>query len=357
MTRVSASLMFAALTAMTSPIMAEEAAPVVAEPTEIGVRFTPGMADALGEFIAQEMIATRYELPEDQQAEAAQRIAATLMDVAHKYDKPEHSRAMEGVFEQIMNRQRGEGRLRMWETGSTFGRDMLPIIPVVREAMTRIGGSVRPMLPAGQQLKMAMDLTLSLKGLEAFEQRMSRWSEGKIKPGESPFAPDRPIRTDENGESRAYRMAKSRAERAADTEIIEELTTYVEDAKALYAFDDAQRASADSVLREYIERVDTLIAAPEFQDAMYANRLWDAMAWVLGETDPDAFFRDAVNAQHASLKSPLTDLADEMKRRIDAIVTTAQRHQAMHKVDDWLLEQGWSSAVDDMISVRKEASP
>ena len=198
------------------------------------------------------------------------------------------------------------------------------------------------MLGMKQQLKLAGHLIAIGKGIDVFEENMKKWAEGDVDPYGNPLEPqDKPIELNENGESKELAAARQRAEGTLNAEKRHEgWEKYVEQAKEFYQFDDTQAATAESVLREMIDRSDSIRADEEWRERAYRNRLWSFMGSRLGLRRHNVI-EDIVSDDFTVLTRPIQDLYMELRVRIDSIPTEAQRRAAEERILASMSEQGF----------------
>jgi len=132
-------------------------------------------------------------------------------------------------------------------------------------------------------------------------------------PGEDPFEADAdPGQRDAQGQSRAVNKARA----AADRELKKEAsvkniwTNYLKQFKQLYALDPGQCATADSVLREFLERLATTLQNQAWRDRIYRARLWLGMAPVLRLGGPT---QEMLNRRYQQSMNPINALGDEFR--------------------------------------------
>lgn len=310
-------------------------------------RFTPKMARGIAKLYADEVLKKRYELADERMGEAADVIARRLMTAVHGSEKEALAVVefyMTEGLELAADMREGKKEIHGIppDLAQGLGKRITPTLPAVRELIQNVGQDIRPMLPMKQQFKLATDLMAVHKGVDAFEETMGRWSKGEVDPFEDPFGDNREIKLDENGESPALKQAREMAENMLKgAEHVSKWEKYVEKAKELYGFDDSQSATADSILRETIERAEIQIQDESRQARLYRNRVWSQMIWRLrgGWQSP---MRQWIDMDHQALNEPIEELGNELKRRIDDVPTDAQRTKAEEQIRAALEAQGFS---------------
>jgi len=321
----------------------------MARPTEYGIRFTPGMARAMGRLFTKQVLVRRYELQDDRTDEAGEAIARRLMEVAHA-NQEQGQELWEFVFTKALEHQNaaraGRGSHGMTpEFGKGIADRVLPQLPAAREAVHNVVQDLRPMLPVKQQLKLGADLMAVDTAIDAFEKNMQRWAKGEVEPFQDPFEEKKEIEVSESGESKALERARANAQQALDRGQWSDWEKYVEDAKKLYEMDDSQSATADSILREVTERAKSVARDENRRQRLYRNRLWQGMIWPLrlGWGSP---LRHLIEQDYATINEPIEVLGDELKDRIDDIPTQPQREAVGKRLAAALAEKGFKAGED-----------
>jgi hypothetical protein len=311
-------------------------------PTEGRVRFTPGMARGIAGLYCDDVLVRRYGLDETKKAEAVEALSRRLMAAAHASDG-QFQPLTEFLLTQVAEmRAHGDHR-----PGPEFlkglGERMLPITPAMRELIGGVGQDIRPMLPFKQQLKLTADLALAGTAMDAFEKNMQRWSKGEGNPGENPFegAPQ----DDPAAKERIVKNARLVASQAADRDYAQEWKTYLEQAQKFYVFDEAQSATGESILREFIGRAQTFKTDAAARENVYQSRLWMSLAAQV-RIPGAAQLQQVITARYEKVSQPLRDLERQFKGRIDEIPTEAQRTAADERLLGKLTEHGYTTTAE-----------
>ncbi|MBN1490054.1 MAG: hypothetical protein JXA69_09065 [Phycisphaerae bacterium] len=318
---------------------------------ELGLRFTPEMAQGIGKRVAENVFQRRYELDAAKMDEATERIARRLMAFAHEHqDRGQDlvefwGSEMAKLLSESAETRRNPGIPRSFGMG--FAERVLPVMPDVRKLVTGIREDIQPMLPPKQQMRLMGDIMAAGAAMDAFESHMKRWVKGDVDPYADPFnSADREVETDEHGESEALRNAKQHAQNMVDTLWQSTWERYVEDAKKLYALDDAQAATADSILAEAIARGEQIAADPTWRRRTFRSQVWSGL-WRhtgLGHADPvDTHLADVFSEQFA----PFREVGAELRARIDKIPTETQREAAEQRMKAVLVEKGVAFQFDE----------
>ncbi len=333
---------------------------VAEQPTEYGIRFTPGIARAMARAYAQDVLVGRYNLDASKVDQAAESVARRIMDVVHRYDDAEYAERIEQMVEGIMAGQAGQPG---WSgvqprTAKAMADAMRPIMPGIRDLVRGVAQDVRPMLGAKDQLKFGGDLMTLSTALNAFEDTLDRWEDGDVRPGENPFEPDGKPKLDESGHSRAYNAAVRMVRQDMEQGEWEGWKQYVEDARKLYGFDEGQAAGASSILNECLARAAQYTGGEDWRREFERVRLWMNLLGVLrvGQSHP---LRYCLERGYGRLVEPVHAIGDELKQRIDAIPTVAQRRAADERILQMIGEQGFVENPDSRIgaSAAREALP
>lgn len=341
---VSCSLLAVAVALRAQPAATAPDDPL-GPPPEYAIRFTPDMAREFGKVLAKQMVLQRYEVPEDRKPEVAEMMAQRLMEMAHK-SGPAAQSFVENMVAQGMemeSRRLAGGTPDMSpEMGKRFGPQLLEMIPHLREFFRGVGQDLRHVLPIKQQFKLAGDMLQIGTAMDAFEKTAQRWSKGEVSFMEDPFVDQSaPPKLEADGQSAELKKARERAERnLQQSEALAEWERYLRQACELYGFDEAQTASAESLLRESKSLVQDRIRDERWREQAYRNRLWAEMlnrmhvAW----HHP---LRVTLNLEYEQISDPILDIGNRFKEQVDAIPTASQRDAAQQRIMNALAEKGF----------------
>ncbi len=312
------------------------------KPTEIGVRFTPKMARAIGKNMSAQM-KHRYDL-DDEQVSAIGEIFSTRF-MAFARENAEQSRTLiETMIETGIDYQGGFPK----EAAQAFGKQAMPLMPVLKKLFVDTGADVGKEMTLSQRLKLTGDMTAATAALLVFENRMKRWEEGKVGENANPFwdsADSDPSKAESEPEDPDEHPEHRRARRIAERQIKYEVDLdkrwgdYVERAVAYYELTEAQQNSADAVLKDCQKRAVQL-KTPEWRTALVRNRIARQLSWRLGADISRGPWMFSLEAEYTRLRKPLTELDEELKRRIENLPTSAQRAAARETVRKALSEKG-----------------
>jgi hypothetical protein len=312
--------------------------------TEIGIRFTPRMAEVIGKKIAEQMKG-RYEL-DDQQAEAIQKIlGAQFMTFATK-----NAEAGRDVIEKMLTTMmENDGRFPK-EDAMEFAKMMRPMIPQLQQFFTETAGKIGQKMTVKQRLKFTTDAAAATAGLTVFEGRMKRWEEGKVGTNANPFfdrddeqtqTAETPAEPEDPNEAPEHRKARKNVERWMDTQIDldKQWGGYVDRAAAFYGFDDAQKAAAKAILDDCMARAMKL-KTPQWRESLMENRIARQLSWGLPDDVNQGPWMYKLEVQYEKLRKPMIDLETELKKRIDALPTSQQRAAARETIRKALEKKG-----------------
>jgi hypothetical protein len=307
---------------------------------EPGVRFTPGMARAFAGIYTRQVLKSRYEMADDKLQDAQELVARRFMQLAHNIDEPGGEFLERFIEEQLANQGRGGGGGFIPPTfGKEFAEHVLPLLPEIHDMVRGVAQDVRPMLPMKQQLKMAGDMMAFKTGVDAFEATMQKWASGEVTEYKDPFRGERRVEKDEEGQTRNLKNARNAARREIENPRSKRWETYVEKFKQLYALDAAQAGTADSILREYTQREERMLADADLGERVYQGRLWTNMSREL-ENSWMHPARMLIEDFVTETQEPWEALEESFKTRLESIPTTSQRRAAEQRVAGLLEEKG-----------------
>lgn len=317
-------------------------------PSEYGFRLTPGVARGMAYEFTTSLLVGRYGLDRDKSEQATELVARRLLETAHKLDGPLQllvERCLEEQLEALTQEPWGGPGSALNHIPPAFRAEfaerLAPMMPAVRELAVNVTRDVRPMLPAAQQLKMAGDMIAFHAAFDAFDHVVQKWSRGESVDDDDPLrAVRRKVMRATHGESEELANCRGLAQRIVDLGGSAKWEAYVSDAKAFYQLDEAQSATADSVLREVLKRARAAAANENWRAKLYCNRLWYLVLFQDSE-DRLELVRILVQDEYDDLMKPISELEDELKARIDRIPTQAQRAAAAESVRAWLEEDGF----------------
>jgi hypothetical protein len=317
-------------------------AAVEMKPTEIGIRFTPKMAQAISTTFMREM-KSRYEL-DDNQAEAIQPILTAQFVKLVSENAVAGRDLIEKMIETAIEHRGSFPK----ESARELGKLAQPMMPALRGFFTETSGKIGRKMTVGQRVKLTVDMAAAAAGLAIFESRMKRWSEGKVGDGANPFwdpadhdpskAEPKPEDPNEHPDHRRARVSSQR-QVEWQINIDQKWENYVDRAVEYYRLTETQQTAARAILEDCLDRAQR-IKTPEWQAGLTENRIARRLAWSLGPAVSQGPWMFAVESDYKKLRKPLTDLDEELKRRLDDIVNSQQMAAARESVRKALAEKG-----------------
>lgn len=309
---------------------------------EIGIRFTPKMAAAMGRKFSAEM-KPRYDLSDEQVKEIAPIIQRQFMEFANK--NAELGRDMietmvEGTIE-------NDGRFDK-DGAKEFAKLANKFMPKFKDLMTRSSAEIAMKMNVKQRLKYTADVGVLAAGLMIFENRMKRWEEGDIPANPYPFfdGPRRePAKVDSGpedpNETAEHRKARREVERWIGWQINrdDQWQDYLDRSAKYYGFTEVQMTSASGILKECKTRVQTIKTA-SWKQAVMENRIARQLASDLPPEISQGPWMVSLEESFKKIMQPLNDLDAEFKRRIEDLPNSAQRAGARESVRKTLAEKG-----------------
>ena len=311
-----------------------------AQQAEPSLRFTPTMARALGGIYVRQMLRQRYDLPEDKMADAEEKVARRLMQLAHKIDQRGYELVERFIEEQLARAGQGEANGFMPPGfGKEFADRVLPLLPEINELARGVVQDVRPMLPMKKQFQMAGEMMAFKTFMNGFEGTMKQWASGEVTEYDDPFQQSRTQKKNDQGETPDLEGARRHAQNVIDRPRAKTWKTYLDDFKALYQLDATQAATAESILREYTEREQTITTKQDWTGRVYQDQLWIEMSYRLHSSwmHPG---RVLLEDDLAAAKAPVDRLEEEFKTRLETIPTRPQRLAADEKITGLLEDKG-----------------
>jgi len=320
------------------------------KPTEIGVRFTPDMARAIGIAMTREM-KPRYDLSDDQVKGVQDVISHQMMRLVRDNEKTGRD-----MIEFMVETTIANGGSFPKEAAVKFAKMSKPIVPALRKFFKNSAAEIGKKLTIKQRLKLTGDMAAATAGLAVFENRMKRWKKGKVGDYANPFydSDDNAPPDDEDGpvdpnESPEHKKARRRVERYTldyQLNVDDRWDDYVDQAIAYYQFDEAQKASARAILKDCKTRAK-MIKTPQLRHAIKENLILQNMAYTVAK-NKDSRLKDFnrgpwmyhLYSSYEKLKKPLSELTKELKRRIDGLPTTQQRAAAREAARKAFAEKG-----------------
>ncbi|MBN2563914.1 MAG: hypothetical protein JXQ75_23615, partial [Phycisphaerae bacterium] len=298
-------------------------------PTEIGIRFTPGMARAAAKQFTMAM-KPRYDLDDNQTSEIQQIISREFMTFVT--NNAEIGRDLiETMIETGIENNGGFST----ESARGFGKMAKPLFPALRSFFAETSAKIGKKMTVKQRLKFTVDVTAATAGIAVFEGRMKRWEEGKAPDNANPFwdppegSPSAESQPADPNETPEHRSARQNIEQWIDRQINidERWEGYVDQAIEYYGLNEPQVTAAKVILKDCQERAKR-IKTPEWRAAILENRIARRLSWGLGEEVAQGPWMFKLEAEYENLLKPMTDLEAELKHRIEDLPTSEQRAAA-----------------------------
>ncbi len=312
-------------------------------PTEIGVRFTPAMAQAMS-FQFTKQMKQRYDLEEDQGQHIEKIITTELMRLVK-----ENAATGRDMIEMSMETMIANDGNFTKDKAVEFAKLAKPAIPALRDFFTRSAGEIGKRMTIKQRLKFTGDMAGIAAGLVVFENRMKRWSAGDVGQRANPFYDSGDHEEGEDGEkepedpneTKEHRQARQNAERTVGWQINKETRwdQYVNNAIVYYDLDETQITSARAVLKDCKDRAEA-IRTPAWRKKLVENRIAESLAWRLESHFNQGPWKNQLDQSNEKLMRPLNELGDELRSRIDGIPTSKQKAAAKEAVRKALAEKG-----------------
>ncbi len=293
-------------------------------PTQRGLRMTPGIARAIGSLIAQEPLKDIYGFDEAAQEKASELIARRIMQTAHE-NQEQGQAFLEFAFAGVIESQ---GRFTP-ELGKKWAELSVPLVAPLRECWLGVVEDLRPLVPPEKQARYAADTIAGTVFFDAYTSKMARWQQGDVGEREDPFSdrhePRRQASASAPSEPDELAEARRRAQQMLDW-APRRWREYVNEAVSYYQFDEAQQEAAESILAELSDR-----AAQIKTDDWQARALLNRIKWHLGHREMGLYntpWMWQVDREFDDLMHPIHEMTRELKLRLDALPTAAQRAAA-----------------------------
>jgi len=311
------------------------------KPTELGVRFTPGIARAIAKQMSREM-KSRYDLSDDQVQQAQDILARNMMKMA------QHSQEVgRDVWETLMESMIANDGSFSKDDGQRWAKSMNKLMPDLKAFLTTSAAQIGKTMTLSQRLKLTAEMSAVSAGFITFEERMKRWEKGDVPDFANPFREPEPAPA-KNGEPKAadtgspeVQQARNRVERRVEWEIgvDERWTGQVEAAIEYYKFNDAQAKSARAILKEALERAKQ-VKTPEWTERLRLNRTAAAVSNRATKKLSNGPWMWQLDRDYEEILKPLQDIGKDMRGRIDEIAETGQRSTAAEQARQELSKTG-----------------
>lgn len=313
------------------------------KPTEVGVRFTPRMAQGMAKAMAREMRG-RYDLSDEQVEQAQEIISRNMMKMAQDTQKKGRD-----IWELFMeNMIANEGAFSK-EDAQKWGKLMEDFLPEMKKCMTTTASQIGKTMTLSQRLKLTAEMSAVSAGFIGFEERMKRWSKGEVADMANPFfdggADRRKSETARDSqtakESEDVRRARARADRRLDWEVDVESrwSSYVEAAIDYFKLSETQATSARAILKECLERAKA-VKTPEWQERLRRNRTAAGMSGKMAKNFREGPWMWQLDREYEELLRPLQDIGKDLRNRVDELAESSQRATAAEQARAQLAKSG-----------------
>ena len=310
--------------------------------TEIGIRFTPEMAEAIAKRSILQM-KPRYDLDDQQTEEMREIIQRRLMRFAR-----ENAVLNRDMIELMMATMiENDGRFPK-EEAKRFAELALRFTPKFKDLITHTSAEIGTKMNVTQRLKYTADVGIFAAGFVIFENRMKRWEEGKVGDYANPFfdpADKDPSKTEpeplDPNESEEHRKARKEVEAWLGGQMNpdDRWQEYLDHSALYYGFTETQKTSAAAILKECRERAKA-IKTPEWQAAVKENRVVRRLSFGTAEEVSRGPWMVGIEDAYERLMKPLNDLNSEFRRRLNDLPDSAQRATARESVRKTLAKKG-----------------
>jgi len=188
-----------------------------------------------------------------------------------------------------------------------WAKRAMPIFGEFRDQIEKGNEDFRAVLKPRQQARFDAQRLVFAMGLDVTEKRLKRWRQGKVEPTEVWDAPGQ--------DQRRKRRASESPQGDEGARPIDRWQAYVDQFILRYQLDENQAESARSILAEIRTRAQKHLDSVTEQLTAINQRM-------NGATKDT---RVALNQQRKKLQKPVDDLFDELQRRLEALLTSAQR--------------------------------
>ncbi|QOJ03199.1 MAG: hypothetical protein HRU71_06725 [Planctomycetia bacterium] len=315
----------------------------VMRPTELGLRFTPKMAQAMSRKFVEQMT-KRYELDEKQAGEIEAIMVRQFMTFAHENEKTGRD-LIELMFATMIEH---DGRMPK-EEAMEFARMSEPLSANLKKLFTNGAAEIGQQMSVTQRLKFTGDVTAAAAGLTIFETRMKRWRDGKVGDNANPFMD--PPGVDPNDEKaepppedptepKERRDARQSVERWIDWQISPDNNWegYIKAATEYYKLNEKQVTAAQAILKDCQEQAKK-IKTPQWRSQIIENRITQRLTQRNADMG-DGPWMFSLEEEYRRLLKPIEELSRDFKRRIDSLPDSAQRAAARESVRRKLEDKG-----------------
>src|SRR5262249_21853694 len=221
------------------------------------------------------------------------------------------------------------------DAAEKFGKTMKPVFPLIERFFTETAKQVGGQMTLKQRLKFTADSQPVVAGLAMFKSRMEKWENGKAARNANPFfdRDDGPAASREAAdpkEPRELARAKQQADNTMRWQIDqpqEFWKQYVDRAIEYYQFDEAQQKTARGILKDAQDKAAAM-KTPQWREKVRETRVRLYLTYQSASELSNGPWMHHIETEFDQMTKPVNDLFVELKKRIDALPTTAQRSTA-----------------------------
>ncbi len=311
--------------------------------TELGVRFTPGMARAIASQLSRQM-QSEYTLTDEQTRECREIVGRNLMKLAQ-----DTQRAGRESIELLMESMIANDGNMPRADAQRWAKVSRPVVEDVKKFMMTTASQCGKVMTLSQRLKLTAEMAAVSAGFVVFEERMNRWEQGGAPEFANPFfeggrGERRSAPSADGSEERAeLRRARQRAERRMEWEtgVERRWNEYVEAAITYYGFDEKQTTSARAIVRQALEQARA-VRTDEWQERFKLNRTTASLSQRLPRAAREGPWMWQLDREYEELLKPLQEIGRDLRARIDDLADSAQRERARSGSRDELGRTGLS---------------
>jgi len=295
----------------------------MSEPTKHGLRLTPDMARALARQWLAERMDPAANVTHDQQNQLSESVAKRLMDLARDH-QPQVQQLFDYTFQGVLS-SRGQFTP---ETGQKLAEKASPLVPALHEFTDNVSQDARKILNPDEMTSFEKRLQREHNKIDNFDTKMQNWAQGRVAPGEQPFADldadsPEPNTGNQGGPTPAARRATRRATFTLSSLGPPQWEQFLSGIKQLFNFDEDQTAKAGEILAKYKVQADQIMT-PEWRKAIQQNRIKYNLR---GALPPDANgpWIYHLDQEFNKIVAPVNELGEPFRKEILALVTDLQR--------------------------------
>ncbi len=324
----------------------------VMRPTKHGIRLTPGLARAVAKAWIGEMVENDIGamLSEDQKTRLSETMARRMMETGHKHGK------QVGPFLELTLEHIGRGKIDVKpEAVKEFGRRAKETVPAWRDFFGHMSEDFGPYLDEQQKASLKEKQDLILKGIDRFEQRMDRWSNGERKENEEPFDDLNNLEEEsakegsQDGAGKKPPEMKAAERRAAwamrriDPVSWREFLNSVRDT---FKLTEEQYAQGQELLGKYTAQAREVMT-PGWREKVRKNQIMQNMRDTLRKESPAPWLYH-LTREYNELVKPVSDLEKAFRTEVLNLVTRDQREAVIRDLRELAAKHGMTADEADI---------